>query len=162
MVINKYVDCDLIDKRTGEVVGEQQVEFKQKIQKRGKRLNSQIWLQGLDWAEQQIIHSNNDLKIIGHIKANLDKTNCYRGYIQGIADKVGLSKRTVEKVMKRMQDIYFIKKSANGVYMVNPFVFIVYRVRGNHEICELQKNWENSYGIPTNETINNHKTLKGI
>lgn len=51
-------------------------------------------------------------------------TNIFLGTYQKIANDVGVSRPTIAKIMKKLQDHKFIKKIQNGAWFVNPNVLM--------------------------------------
>lgn len=51
-------------------------------------------------------------------------TNLFIGTLEKIAKDVGVSRPTVSRMMKKLQENGFVKKVQNGVYMVNPNILM--------------------------------------
>lgn len=62
--------------------------------------------------------------IVEHTKQS---DNMFIGTYEKISKDINVSRPTIAKIMKKLQDVNFIKKVQNGVWMLNPNILI----RGN-------------------------------
>lgn len=151
----------VVDDETGECVDKVSLSYKLQNQVPIKRLNSLVWTEAFLWVQNKIIVGRNDIKILGYILGNLDDSNSFRRTQKEVAEELEISISTVKRTFKKMQNIYFIYKQINGVYTINPFVFISRKIRAKKKIHKLQNTWDDLCGTPTESIINFHKTLRG-
>lgn len=65
------------------------------------------------------------LNVLAYILQNIHPgDNTFILTYEKIADKTGVSKDTVVRIMRRLGEMDFIRKLQNGVYMVNPYIMM--------------------------------------
>lgn len=79
---------------------------------------SKVWMQS--FLSHLDLIGNQKIKIANWIIDNLDKNNKLIATNKLIADSTGVSQRTVSTTMTILQESNFLKKIANGVYIIDP------------------------------------------
>ena len=103
----------VIDRITGEEV---QVHiFIEKVKENGWE---KAWAKTL--AEYMNINGTGVQKVLSYFLAERDNNNIVVGTNRGIAKKIGVSSRTVNRTMVAMQEKGFLKKVQNGLWFVSP------------------------------------------
>lgn len=109
----------LVDKATGEEMIVDQIT---------KRVygSKQFWkVYLMDFLTVLGIIDSKQLDVFIYIAQNTDPSkNLFIGTYDDIARDVGVSRPTISKIMKRLQEHSFIKKRHNGVWYVNPNILM--------------------------------------
>lgn len=104
-----------INSSTGEIVDMQVIE----VEDRDFNFHK-IWLghviQALD------LVGNKKIKVITHILDNLTRDNIYLGTQRQIAERAGVSVKTVNVTIKSLIESNFLKIETQGAYRINPDV----------------------------------------
>jgi hypothetical protein len=136
------VELNLEDSVTGEftrVSGERvETEKYYSIKKITARIN------GMDLftVMEKTCTSSKDIHIFNMLTDMSDNEgNIVIGNITRMAKELGVSRVKLSVFLKKLIDIEFLKKTNNGEYAVNPFIFIGRRVRSNEDREKLQLKW---------------------
>lgn len=126
---------NLIDQDTGELVTVDQIT---------KRIygTKNFWKCYLmDFLTVLGIIDSKQLDIFVYICENTSESNnLFIGTYKKIAADVGASSRTIATIMKKLQEVNFIKKVQSGVWFVNPDILM----KGNDHKCQILLNYYES------------------
>lgn len=109
----------LVDQDTGEVIMVDQIT---------KRVygTKQFWkVYLMDFLSILGILESKQLDVFIYIAENTNQSNnIFLGTYDKIAKDVGVSRPTIAKIMKKLQDNNFIRKVQNGAWLVNPNILM--------------------------------------
>ncbi len=109
----------LVDQDTGEVILVDQIT---------KRVygTKQFWkVYLMDFLTVLGIFDSKQVDIFIYIVENTNQsTNLFLGTYTKIAKDLGVSRPTIAKIMKKLQDNQFVKKVQDGVWLVNPNILM--------------------------------------
>lgn len=72
-----------------------------------------------------LISNSKQLDVVFHVFENTDpSTNLYIGTIRSTAERIGVSKDTVSRTFRKLQDADIIAQKQGGVYMVKPTLMV--------------------------------------
>ena len=110
---------ELIDAETGEVIWVDQITKRSY----GSKNFWKMYL--MDFLTVLGIIDSKQLDVFIYIAENTNQsTNTFIGTYDKISKDVNVSRQTIAKIMKKLQDNNFIKKIQNGVWLVNPNIMM--------------------------------------
>ena len=138
---NKY--RSLVDQKTGEVIEVQQVIKKAYGQK-------QFWkIYLMDFLQILGVLDSKQVDIFVYIIENTEPANnTFIGTYDQIEKNVNVSRPTIAKIMKKLQENNFIKKIHNSVWQVNPDIMM----KGSHFKKSLLINYYDEAPTKTEKT----------
>ena len=138
---NKY--RSLVDQKTGEVIEVQQVIKKAYGQK-------QFWkIYLMDFLQILGVLDSKQVDIFVYIIENTEPANnTFIGTYDQIEKNVKVSRPTIAKIMKKLQENNFIKKIHNSVWQVNPDIMM----KGSHFKKSLLINYYDEAPTKTEKT----------
>lgn len=110
----KVVGCEsYINSKTGEVVDMEVIE----IEERDANFHK-LWL-GHVIAALNLV-GNKKIQVINHMLGEMNKYNQYIGTQRQIAERIGVSVKTVNAALSMLLKADFLKQENQGVYIINP------------------------------------------
>lgn len=106
-----------------------------------RKLNMRMNNMRLRDVQIELCISKSATQLFWVIVDSIDVNNQVIG-ISSIARNNEVDLRRLQKMLKSMKDLQFIKSVDRGIYTVNPFIIVGKAVRRNESISELQSQWE--------------------
>jgi len=135
------VDYSLINNETGEVSS---INVSQKVSNTYysiKGLRTKITMNSFAEKQSLVCKSSLDLQIFWHMMQKTER-NILLINQKETARLFGVSPDKINKFIKRLVDVEFLKKKQQGVYFVNPYIFKSPKTT-NEIIEQLQEEWNN-------------------
>ena len=139
-----YSNIELVDKTTGESHGEFSTNTTETSEYATIRnINFKGNIMDLFNYQAMICKSANDIEAFGTILDSIDKNNRLILNQAEYAKRHNINKSRLSRMLKTSVDVSFMKKIINGVYEVNPFVFLSKGLANGKykDIEELQSEW---------------------
>ena len=125
----------VLNEDTGELESK---EFKEQYKKSSIRGGFNLMYHGkYEEVTEQALKSGTDIKIFNWITNSFkyQKVDVPLTYDRC---KIKVSKAQFSKVLKRLVELKYIKRTSRGIYRLNPFIYVPYKANG----AELQQEWE--------------------
>ncbi len=150
----------VMNRQTGEIADLKGVIEKPIRNYTLRRLNVKLWIQAYAWFQERVLHSNLDVKILNKFMDMADSQNLVLWNQSKVAKELGTSRQKIAEFTKRLKDIGFIAKEAQGVYRINPYVYLSTGANAlGKEASRLQWDWFRRFGEPKDETISEYESL---